>query len=453
MASNSVARAERAALADLMLEVGPDAPTLCGTWTTRDLAAHLVLRERRPEAAGLVLPALRGRMETVQDGIAARPYAEVVAEVRQGPPFWNPLNLGPVDAQANTVGVLRPPRGRAPRRPGVGGAHPRRGDDGRALEGRAHHAPRDRAALAGRHRGRALRRSGCRHLDDPQGRHAVGDPGGAGRRDRAGGLRTCHRGARDRGRPGRGRGLPLVPALSRAQRTGWPSSRSAALTSPMVQLAEVEDARGEHGIRAGPTAGAKSPSRPGAAAAITGTVTSAARARDQLEVEAVLGAVGVHRVEQDLAGAELAGRARTTRPRRCRCACDRRGWSPRTRRSGARRRRAVGARRPRARAPGRRSGRRSRRSAPGRAIAAVFTPTLSAPARSSRSTSSTVRTPPPTVSGMKTSSAVRAHDVVHRGAVAAARGDVEEGQLVGALRVVARGRARPGRPRRAGSRS
>ena len=44
----------------------------------------------------------------------------------------------------------------------------------------------------------------------------------------------------------------------------------------------------------------------------------------------------------------------------------------------------------------------------GRAIAAVLTPTLSAPARSSRSTSSTVRTPPPTVSGMNTSSAVRA---------------------------------------------
>ena len=44
----------------------------------------------------------------------------------------------------------------------------------------------------------------------------------------------------------------------------------------------------------------------------------------------------------------------------------------------------------------------------GRAMAAVLTPTLSAPARSSRSTSRTVRTPPPTVSGMKTCSAVRA---------------------------------------------
>ena len=39
--------------------------------------------------------------------------------------------------------------------------------------------------------------------------------------------------------------------------------------------------------------------------------------------------------------------------------------------------------------------------------AAVLTPTLSAPARSRRLASSTVRTPPPTVRGMNTSSAVR----------------------------------------------
>jgi hypothetical protein len=43
----------------------------------------------------------------------------------------------------------------------------------------------------------------------------------------------------------------------------------------------------------------------------------------------------------------------------------------------------------------------------GRAIAAVFSDTLSAPARSSASTSAVDRTPPPTVSGMKTCSAVR----------------------------------------------
>ena len=36
---------ERTELCDLLLELGPDAPTLCEGWTTADLAAHLVLRE------------------------------------------------------------------------------------------------------------------------------------------------------------------------------------------------------------------------------------------------------------------------------------------------------------------------------------------------------------------------------------------------------------------------
>jgi uncharacterized protein (TIGR03085 family) len=36
---------ERRELCDLMIELGPDAPTLCEGWATADLAAHLVLRE------------------------------------------------------------------------------------------------------------------------------------------------------------------------------------------------------------------------------------------------------------------------------------------------------------------------------------------------------------------------------------------------------------------------
>jgi uncharacterized protein (TIGR03085 family) len=36
---------ERRELCDLLLELGPDAPTLCEGWNTADLAAHLVLRE------------------------------------------------------------------------------------------------------------------------------------------------------------------------------------------------------------------------------------------------------------------------------------------------------------------------------------------------------------------------------------------------------------------------
>jgi uncharacterized protein (TIGR03083 family) len=40
----TLAQEERNELCDLMLETGPDAPTLCEGWTTRDLAAHLVIR-------------------------------------------------------------------------------------------------------------------------------------------------------------------------------------------------------------------------------------------------------------------------------------------------------------------------------------------------------------------------------------------------------------------------
>ena len=48
---------ERAQLSDLLDEFGPEAPTLLAPWTTRDLAAHLVLREHDSLAdPGLVLP-------------------------------------------------------------------------------------------------------------------------------------------------------------------------------------------------------------------------------------------------------------------------------------------------------------------------------------------------------------------------------------------------------------
>jgi uncharacterized protein (TIGR03085 family) len=77
------ARAERAALADVLHAAGPDAPTLCDGWTTRDLAAHIVLRERRPDAAaGIMLKAVAGHTKKVQDALAAGDYAALVGKVR-----------------------------------------------------------------------------------------------------------------------------------------------------------------------------------------------------------------------------------------------------------------------------------------------------------------------------------------------------------------------------------
>ncbi|MCP9946201.1 TIGR03085 family metal-binding protein [Streptomyces somaliensis] len=95
---------ERLLLADLLEGAGPDAPTLCEGWATRDLAAHLVVRERRPDAAaGVLLGPLRGRLERVQAEFAAKPYEELVRLVRTGPPRMSPFSLKQVDEGANTV--------------------------------------------------------------------------------------------------------------------------------------------------------------------------------------------------------------------------------------------------------------------------------------------------------------------------------------------------------------
>ncbi|MET8872573.1 TIGR03085 family metal-binding protein [Nocardia sp. NPDC004604] len=96
----NMAQRERRALVDTMSAVGPDASTLCGEWTVRDLAAHLVVRERRPDASpGIMLKPLAGYLESVQTKAARRPFPELLEDVRTGPPWWSPLK--PVDAVAN----------------------------------------------------------------------------------------------------------------------------------------------------------------------------------------------------------------------------------------------------------------------------------------------------------------------------------------------------------------
>ena len=63
----TLARDERLALCALLDQTGPQAPTLCEGWTTGDLAAHLVLREHRPDAgAGVMGGPLAGYTRRVQ---------------------------------------------------------------------------------------------------------------------------------------------------------------------------------------------------------------------------------------------------------------------------------------------------------------------------------------------------------------------------------------------------
>ncbi|MGE5212031.1 MAG: TIGR03085 family metal-binding protein [Acidobacteriota bacterium] len=105
MASDTIpARRERAALCDLFAELGPDQPTLCGDWTTRDLAAHLVVRERRPDAAiGIIVSKAAGYTDKVQSDVAKTEWGKLVDTVRSGPPFWSPTKIGKIDELANTV--------------------------------------------------------------------------------------------------------------------------------------------------------------------------------------------------------------------------------------------------------------------------------------------------------------------------------------------------------------
>jgi uncharacterized protein (TIGR03085 family) len=103
--SPPLAERERRELADLLGKLGPNAPTCCAGWTTAHLAAHVVVRDRRPDAMpgyGLerLSPALGRWAHHVEDRLReSSDYADVVAQVRAGAPRWSPMGwpvLGPL---------------------------------------------------------------------------------------------------------------------------------------------------------------------------------------------------------------------------------------------------------------------------------------------------------------------------------------------------------------------
>ena len=109
--SRPLAARERAALADLLEELGPDAPTCCEGWTTAHLAAHLVTRDRRPDTMpGFALETtpvggpFAAWSHHVEDRLrAGTRYADLVARVRSGPPRWLPTAWPPVAAVVDTA--------------------------------------------------------------------------------------------------------------------------------------------------------------------------------------------------------------------------------------------------------------------------------------------------------------------------------------------------------------
>jgi uncharacterized protein (TIGR03085 family) len=79
---------ERAHLCDTLDALGPEAPTLLPPWTTRDVAAHLVLREHDALAApGLVIPGAWHRFaDRRARALALTDFHGLVATLRAGPP-------------------------------------------------------------------------------------------------------------------------------------------------------------------------------------------------------------------------------------------------------------------------------------------------------------------------------------------------------------------------------
>lgn len=99
------ARDERHALADALMAAGPHAPTLCEGWTAHDLLAHVWIRESR---SWLALGAVAKPFAGVTDAAMARakaerPFADLVAEFRSGPPTLSPFALPGADEAANLV--------------------------------------------------------------------------------------------------------------------------------------------------------------------------------------------------------------------------------------------------------------------------------------------------------------------------------------------------------------
>jgi uncharacterized protein (TIGR03085 family) len=99
------ARDERLALCALLADVGPDQPTLCAGWQTADLAAHLVLRERRPDAgAGLMGGPLARYTRSVQSRLARRtPFPKLINLIKTGPPRTSVFGIPGADERFNTV--------------------------------------------------------------------------------------------------------------------------------------------------------------------------------------------------------------------------------------------------------------------------------------------------------------------------------------------------------------
>jgi uncharacterized protein (TIGR03085 family) len=98
-------KSQREALCDALDAVHPSAPTLCEGWTAHHLAAHVWLRESDTWRGAV--ERLTGRGDRIDlrmaEVMTQRPYADLVAAIRQGPHGFSPFRLPGMEAAANTL--------------------------------------------------------------------------------------------------------------------------------------------------------------------------------------------------------------------------------------------------------------------------------------------------------------------------------------------------------------
>ncbi|WP_105030420.1 TIGR03085 family metal-binding protein [Arthrobacter ruber] len=99
----------REVLAETLLAAGPDAPTLCEGWQTRDLAAHLYLREHKPTlGVGMVVRRFasvteRAIRETAERAASPAGFEALVNRFLAGPPALSPMRINSIDRSANLI--------------------------------------------------------------------------------------------------------------------------------------------------------------------------------------------------------------------------------------------------------------------------------------------------------------------------------------------------------------
>ncbi|MDO5494830.1 MAG: TIGR03085 family metal-binding protein [bacterium] len=100
----SFAAAERAAICDTFLEVGPDAPTLNEGWDAYDLAAHLWVRENRVGMRMLVMIDPKRAEETLlRAAKQENSFLRLISLLREGPKGASIFRLPGVEHLANTA--------------------------------------------------------------------------------------------------------------------------------------------------------------------------------------------------------------------------------------------------------------------------------------------------------------------------------------------------------------